>query len=799
MNLRKQLSSYIALNNYVEAIRSGQLPAGYTELEYIESTGTQYIDTGVKASDCYGIYADFTPLGIHGLSGVFGSNTKAQNGTSLWLHNGGSGVAFYIRPNTLVALSPQISTNNILNTRCVFSMLNGVATFTYNNVTSSGTCNIGTTTYDTTIKVCGCSAFYDNYSAKAKYNKFMLYKENNTLIRNFIPAMRNSDNVVGMYDTISGTFFTNSGTGDFVAGPEVYKSSIVLTDAITNGLTDLQLKGSEVKNKPETFLDSVVAKGGTEQRNLPVEYTQVNYVTNTVITAVNTGVMIDFAKNYEFEVECSAVSGSWYILQSREIAGAPITGISGSTTGNTISLVVGGISPCTSTITRTVGNKLYVKATLNNGVATLYVKDETAGTEDTKTGSYDTSQTNPTTAMYLLGNAAGQYASVNSDVYMARIKENDTVVMDYIPAKQGTTAGFYDKASGTFKTALTPENLSAGPDVVPTPDTPMDIVCNNGVLKAGPNNDVIVEGTPETVTITGKNLLDINKTSGAGYLDTSGGLVPFDNYYCSDYIEIKPSTIYTYTETLKSEDKGNYIRFCFYDSNKTFIPPRQGDTPTTEAKTYTYKITSPVNAKYIRISSHSDFVKGQLEEGIRPTKYEEYYQASFAPEALLKLSDYQDVQSVLDGVVTKNVGIKVLDGTESWTRYGTGKFATPLSGSKKQDSQEAPISTHFVGTSHNNVPVKDGYVSVFNSSIAPTSGALGINYQATPELTQFKQWLADQYAAGTPVIVVYPLADTVEETVESRDVFITSGTNTIERNSEYVSSDGITVKYKKLR
>ena len=32
-------------------------------------------------------------------------------------------------------------------------------------------------------------------------------------------------------------------------------SSIVLTDAITNGLTDLQLKGSEVKNKPETFLD----------------------------------------------------------------------------------------------------------------------------------------------------------------------------------------------------------------------------------------------------------------------------------------------------------------------------------------------------------------------------------------------------------------------------------------------------------------------------------------------------------------------------------------------------------------
>ena len=66
-------------------------------------------------------------------------------------------------------------------------------------------------------------------------------------------------------------------------------------------------------------------------------------------------------------------------------------------------------------------------------------------------------------------------------------------------------------------------------------------------------------------------------------------------------------------------------------------------------------------------------------------------------------------------------------------------------------------------------------------------------------LSEWQQYLADQYAAGTPVIIVYPLADAVEETVESRDVFITSGTNTIERNNEYVSSGDITVEYKKLR
>ena len=239
---------------------------------------------------------------------------------------------------------------------------------------------------------------------------------------------------------------------------------IALPDAIANSL-------SYVK----TF-------GGTHQGNIPNIYTQVNYVTNTAQTAVDTGIMIDFAKNYEFEIECRATTGSWYILQSRASSSGNVTGISGATSGNTITLVVGNVTVCTSAITRTVGNKLYVKATRNAGTATLYVKDETANTEDTKTGSYGTSQPNPTASVYLLGNAGGQYVDVNSDIYMARIKENDTVVMDYVPARQVATAGFYDKASGTFKTA-TAGTFAAGGEAVPTPDTPMNIVSNNGALK----------------------------------------------------------------------------------------------------------------------------------------------------------------------------------------------------------------------------------------------------------------------------------------------------------------------------
>ncbi len=45
-------------------------------------------------------------------------------------------------------------------------------------------------------------------------------KRNGEYLINLVPA-KNSNNVIGMYDTVSGTFFTNAATDgpDFTAGP----------------------------------------------------------------------------------------------------------------------------------------------------------------------------------------------------------------------------------------------------------------------------------------------------------------------------------------------------------------------------------------------------------------------------------------------------------------------------------------------------------------------------------------------------------------------------------------------------
>ena len=58
---------------------SEQLPEGYTALEYIQSSGTQYIDTGRKLTQDSDITIDFRLVGeINMNAGIFGSRESAS-------------------------------------------------------------------------------------------------------------------------------------------------------------------------------------------------------------------------------------------------------------------------------------------------------------------------------------------------------------------------------------------------------------------------------------------------------------------------------------------------------------------------------------------------------------------------------------------------------------------------------------------------------------------------------------------------------------------------------------------------
>jgi hypothetical protein len=56
------------------------------------------------------------------------------------------------------------------------------------------------------------------YNSKMKLYTFKIH-EGNTYIRNFLPARQISDGAIGLYDIINNQFYTNAGSGDFMAGP----------------------------------------------------------------------------------------------------------------------------------------------------------------------------------------------------------------------------------------------------------------------------------------------------------------------------------------------------------------------------------------------------------------------------------------------------------------------------------------------------------------------------------------------------------------------------------------------------
>ena len=58
------------------------------------------------------------------------------------------------------------------------------------------------------------------------------------------------------------------------------------------------------------------------------------------------------------------------------------------------------------------------------------------------------------------------------------------------------------------------------------------------------------------------------------------------------------------------------------------------------------------------------------------------------------------------------------------------------------------------------------------SDVAGTQASICIGYNFNGTVAQFKQWLADQYAAGTPVILVYPLATSTTESVAGQTMNI---------------------------
>ena len=205
---------------YVQALELSNIILGtdlpYTALEYIESTGTQWINTNVMPNENTKLDIDFsfTENTTNGHTQVFGSRENWQSKgfyfgvQSDTLGNGWWGQFNSSNTGALSAASDRnrhtvsFSKNVYLDNTLVKTFTGGLTPYTYIAL-------FGSFEGNTTAASCSCQKLYSCkiYSGES-------------LLKDLVPAKTLND-VVCLYDKVSKTFIYNSGTGDFVAGPVI--------------------------------------------------------------------------------------------------------------------------------------------------------------------------------------------------------------------------------------------------------------------------------------------------------------------------------------------------------------------------------------------------------------------------------------------------------------------------------------------------------------------------------------------------------------------------------------------------
>ena len=251
----KDLKDYRVYGNTVQS----KLPDGYTQVDYIESSGTQYIDTGVNADSNLDIDVKMAIIPSSGTSymGAMSNNfdryhfdIQSSNAVGIWLTTGNTGRNSLINDGTIATRYKIFPTQN-------YYEVDGVQTSnTFPTIDTGQTFWLFGRHYKT-----------PSY-AKVKLYDFKMYY-NGILVRDFISCYRNSDNEVGLYDLVNNVFYTNQGTGVFTYG------SITPTPDAPIEMVSCGDRTKNLFNKNQVIEGYVNAGGGITPLN---GYTSSNYI-----------------------------------------------------------------------------------------------------------------------------------------------------------------------------------------------------------------------------------------------------------------------------------------------------------------------------------------------------------------------------------------------------------------------------------------------------------------------------------------------------------------------------------------
>ena len=300
------------------------------------------------------------------------------------------------------------------------------------------------------------------------------------------------------------------------------------------------------------------------------------------------------------------------------------------------------------------------------------------------------------------------------------------------------------------------------------------------IVKPSPTHPVY----PTEVGEKTANLFNKDRTTGItdnSYINQSGQIASSNNYYISYPISINAGETYTWSFNSTQGATHSSPTVGFYDSNDNLISVASHDT-----QVYHFTFTVPNNTSYMKASVYK--VSGRFEPMLLsgsttiddripipyipygykiPISFGQGTYTSYLAEPIRALSTADEMAST--GTTTRNIKKYVITGAESTIAIYTNSAGKIGFSYERLDmvsnSRTDGVCTHFapiqsiLWTTTNSVCFgannKTCYF-IFSDDIATL-------YNLT-DITSIKQWLADQYSAGTPVTIYYPLATPTTET-----------------------------------
>lgn len=403
------------------------LPNGYTELEYIQSNGTQYINT------------EFTPNAKSKIEMRIAITDYSVNNCFFCARNEKSATdaksftAFYIAVGSyrfdFFGESKSSSSVEAVNTITDVKAENGtliIGSIVLNATPKTLSCNMPW------ILLGSASSSEINTitnAAKAKLYSCKIY-DNGILVRDFIPCI-NEENEAGLYDLVNSKFYGNAGTGVFISGP----SKVVL----------------------------------------PSGYTQLEYIESTGAQYVDTGFNITPTnyQNLKMSIICEKIgqgtsANAWLIDGSSTTNAYFYMGVY-----NGKYYYGYGTSDHDTGIAATSGKKVYI---LDAPLKKFRVPNEV-------NVSITIEKVTSSGPIILFGFSYSSVRSYAEKVYSCQIYDNDVLTRNFIPCKNSSGAiGLYDLVNSKFYNNAGTGAFTAGPEVI-WPSNDAVYIKINGVWK----------------------------------------------------------------------------------------------------------------------------------------------------------------------------------------------------------------------------------------------------------------------------------------------------------------------------